>query len=867
MGIKLKKSENKTFIEHLTSKWLRITAMLMACVMTGLLALQFILMNENQVKEYNNYDYNKSDEYHTGVYEMYERLCILSAVYLSSVDDNWDYQGSKYLLSDFLYYLDFNKYEYKKTDEGIIPVSDMFDYYVSFTQNEHDENDSSENSDKTESKADKTAAKDKSNSSSNISSSAGTSNRNSSEKKTRYITNIDDVEVPDDYDEEARLALYKSKFKNYIVRRHNQIISSEVSSGTIKTYYYPTDSAKYVDGEYYDCMYYEDDNADLGYDEGWTQETYADNLVPLGNWYYDNYGRYIYNFGNAAPILFFDFDKNTDYAENVRSGYVEVKEDTNDYIKGDMCRIEYAPDYKTVNGNTYSITVFISPKDSIIAQKSAAYLQKVDAARKTRVLLCLFSIVDFICIVYLVCVYGYKNPENDGEKCWSKTPILGKIYTEVYLLAAIVIFTVSVILFGFFYNSFVKKDLDKVVAAASISMMFAAGMLCVLEIISKFKTKSFFVDSFAVYLLKKIKTLVKSSHLYGLYISRPVGERMSTYSHTVIVIIIFSIFAAILSIMSGDPLLLLIAGATELAAALFGEFRTAKYGREFNKLSRKIDCLAKNEKFEDKIDDNSPFYSEVCNLDKISDTVKNSVESRIQSERMKIDLVANVSHDLKTPLTSIISYIDLMKKLDLDDEAKAYLQILDKKSQKLKNIVSDVFTLAKATSGVEVNLEKLDFVMLFNQALADMDDKIQNCGKTVKINVTETSAMIMGDGSKLYRVFQNLIDNMINYSMNGTRLFMDVYKEGDSIVFSTKNVSSVPISYTAEEISERFVRGDKSRTDGGSGLGISIAKSFVEACGGIFKIELDGDMFKTTVKMPIIIEEDLSEQDTKEKQV
>ena len=112
----------------------------MACVMTGLLALQFILMNENQVKEYNNYDYNKSDEYHTGVYEMYERLCILSAVYLSSVDDNWDYQGSKYLLSDFLYYLDFNKYEYKKTDEGIIPVSDMFDYYVSFTQNEHDEN-------------------------------------------------------------------------------------------------------------------------------------------------------------------------------------------------------------------------------------------------------------------------------------------------------------------------------------------------------------------------------------------------------------------------------------------------------------------------------------------------------------------------------------------------------------------------------------------------------------------------------------------------------------------------------------------------------------------------------------------------------
>ena len=236
----------------------------------------------------------------------------------------------------------------------------------------------------------------------------------------------------------------------------------------------------------------------------------------------------------------------------------------------------------------------------------------------------------------------------------------------------------------------------------------------------------------------------------------------------------------------------------------------------------------------------------------ISENVKENVEKQVQSERMKIELVTNVSHDLKTPLTSIISYIDLLKKEDLSDEARDYVNILDIKSQKLKNIVSDVFSLAKATSGIDVELEEIDGVILLQQVLGDNEDKITNSGKNLKTDILCDSAMINADGNKLYRVFQNLIDNALNYSMDGTRIFLKLERDENNMILTVKNTASYEMNFSPEEITERFTRGDKSRTDGGSGLGLSIAKSFTEACGGTFKIELDGDVFKAILKMPLI---------------
>ena len=216
---------------------------------------------------------------------------------------------------------------------------------------------------------------------------------------------------------------------------------------------------------------------------------------------------------------------------------------------------------------------------------------------------------------------------------------------------------------------------------------------------------------------------------------------------------------------------------------------------------------------------------------------------------MQIELITNVSHDLKTPLTSIISYVDLLSKEELPPVASDYVKILIDKSDRLKDIVSDVFDLAKATSGEEIQLENLDGMILVKQVLSDMDDAIKDSGREVKVKSEIETASITGNGQKLYRVFQNVIDNALKYSMPGTRIFVHTFMQGNDFVFTIKNVSEFEIDFTAEEILSRFVRGDKARHSEGNGLGLSIAKSFTEQCGGNFSVSLDDDMFKVIIRL------------------
>ena len=161
--------------------------------------------------------------------------------------------------------------------------------------------------------------------------------------------------------------------------------------------------------------------------------------------------------------------------------------------------------------------------------------------------------------------------------------------------------------------------------------------------------------------------------------------------------------------------------------------------------------------------------------------------------------------------------------------------------------VKDVFSLAKAASGAEIKNERLDLAMLVNQTVASNSDITEKAGITLKTKIPDKSVYIIGDGDKLSRVFQNLYDNAMKYSLDGTRVFIDMQVHGDTAQVYFKNTSAYEMNFTAEEITERFARGDKSRTDGGSGLGLSIAKTFTEACGGAFRIELEGDMFKAVV--------------------
>lgn len=247
----------------------------------------------------------------------------------------------------------------------------------------------------------------------------------------------------------------------------------------------------------------------------------------------------------------------------------------------------------------------------------------------------------------------------------------------------------------------------------------------------------------------------------------------------------------------------------------------------------------------------TPFAKSSEHLYEISSNYKKNVDEKLKSERMKIELVANVSHDLKTPLTSVISYIDLLSKTELSPEAEDYVKILISKSARLRDIVSDVFELAKTTSGqLILQNERLDFGKLVIQTLADINDRITASSLNFKIRVLENTFFIESDGKRLYRVIQNLIDNVLKYSMDNTRVYISMSEANGFAQFCIRNTAAEEIEVTEQEILERFVRGDRARTTEGSGLGLSIAKGFTEACGGRFDLTIDGDLFKVTVEFP-----------------
>lgn len=240
------------------------------------------------------------------------------------------------------------------------------------------------------------------------------------------------------------------------------------------------------------------------------------------------------------------------------------------------------------------------------------------------------------------------------------------------------------------------------------------------------------------------------------------------------------------------------------------------------------------------------------NLNQIQKGMETALAEQVKSERMKVDLVTNVSHDIKTPLTSIISYTELLRQEEeLPQHVKEYIQILGEKAERLRGIVQDVFEISKATSGqLPIQMETLDMGKLLRQTLADMNDQISQSALLMRTAIPETPVPVLADGQRLYRVFQNLLQNALRYSLEGSRVYLALTEEAGQTVVRIKNTSGVELA-DSKDFTERFVRGDESRTDGGSGLGLSIAKSFTEACGGSLTVETDADLFTVTVAFPV----------------
>ncbi len=241
------------------------------------------------------------------------------------------------------------------------------------------------------------------------------------------------------------------------------------------------------------------------------------------------------------------------------------------------------------------------------------------------------------------------------------------------------------------------------------------------------------------------------------------------------------------------------------------------------------------------------------NINNISDGIQKAVAEQMKSERFKTELITNVSHDIKTPLTSIINYVDLLEKEEINNEtAREYIDVLSRQSTRLKKLIDDLLEASKASTGnISVNLMKFELGILLSQALGEYEERFEKNNLQVVLNKTDEMLFVMADNRHMWRVFDNVLNNIAKYTQQGTRVYIDAKRNGKNVEISFRNISKDPLNISGDELMERFVRGDSSRNTEGSGLGLSIAKSLTEVQNGKLDIQIDGDLFKVLLTFPL----------------
>lgn len=294
-------------------------------------------------------------------------------------------------------------------------------------------------------------------------------------------------------------------------------------------------------------------------------------------------------------------------------------------------------------------------------------------------------------------------------------------------------------------------------------------------------------------------------------------------------------------------LILLVIYSAVLFYFLRGYFRDIR--EKYDRLNIAAAAIANGDLKTEIPADTGLFEPVAESLQKIQEGFGKAVEEEVKSQRMKTELITNVSHDLKTPLTAIITYVDLLKKEEDPGKQKEYVEVLEKKSQRLKVLIEDLFEISKAGSGnVKLELMDVDVVNLFKQVKLELEDKIKKADLDFRCSYPEEKLTVRLDSQKTYRIFENLLVNIVKYAMPHTRVFIEILREDDQAVIRMKNISEQELNIQGQELTERFVRGDAARNTEGAGLGLAIVKSFVELQGGEFGIEIDGDLFKTQVR-------------------
>ena len=273
---------------------------------------------------------------------------------------------------------------------------------------------------------------------------------------------------------------------------------------------------------------------------------------------------------------------------------------------------------------------------------------------------------------------------------------------------------------------------------------------------------------------------------------------------------------------------------------------------EMNELNSLMNlALTDSDAFENPYQTTHPYYQIIETMCKVSDAKKKAVNESIKNERTKVELITNISHDLKTPLTAITNYVELLSKEPLSPTSKDYVEVITAKVKKLNEMITSVFELSKTASGAtQLSLVPMDMNCLIEQVQGDLSEEIETYQSTLRLNLCKEPTTFLGDSTSLYRVLQNLVSNAIKYSLKGTRIFISTEATSDFVKLTILNTSNYEMKFEESNILERFTRGDVSRTTEGNGLGLAIAKTYTEACGGQFEIKVEGDQFRACIQFP-----------------
>ena len=395
-------------------------------------------------------------------------------------------------------------------------------------------------------------------------------------------------------------------------------------------------------------------------------------------------------------------------------------------------------------------------------------------------------------------------------------------------------------------NIFVSENIQYIAFLVPVACLYSVALFFFNNMVAKVKAGTFLADCLIIRALKWIAGKAKACFRYVKSHMSLTQKGVWAYIGITIVEIIF---VAILAAGSMRGLLwvviyiilkwLCIVGIVAYIIQTQELYKCAKEMAEGN-LDRKADT---SKMF-------WVFRAHGEHLNQISDGMSKAVEARMKSEHLKTELITNVSHDIKTPLTSIINYVDLLQKDDMDEKTRQeYIEVLSRQSARLKKLIEDLVEASKASTGnIQINWAEIDANMLLEQAVAEYEDKLANAGLKVVFTRSEVPAVIRADGQHLWRVFDNLLANISKYAMPGTRVYASVIHETGSVRIEFKNISREALNVSSDELMERFVRGDSSRNTEGSGLGLSIANSLCTLMRADFKLSIDGDLFKAVIE-------------------